>query len=299
MTNLYEILGVDKKADKPTIKAAYKKMALLYHPDRNPDNPAAEERFKLISEAYHILSDEEKKLIYDLQFKQVRQVPAYQVDSQIKFQRRNIEFYRERHQNRARYVTREDPDLNRRFIIAILITLGGLGLLVVIAHYSDKYFNRRKAEELYSQAKKHITTKEFDQALIDLNKAIYKNKNFGAAYYERGQIQLTVKNDYDYAESDFEMATLLIEKPEPIVWLKLGFARYKQEKYADAIVSFSKILNDPQTGKEALFFRAVCFNRTKQSQKACQDWLKAQEKGMNLATDSLKANCETEASLLP
>lgn len=61
----YEVLGVSKSANEQEIKAAYRKLALKYHPDRNPDNKAAEEKFKEASEAYEVLSDAEKKQRYD------------------------------------------------------------------------------------------------------------------------------------------------------------------------------------------------------------------------------------------
>lgn len=61
----YEILEVSKTSDKETIKKAYRKMALKYHPDRNPDDKEAEEMFKKINEAYEVLSDESKRQIYD------------------------------------------------------------------------------------------------------------------------------------------------------------------------------------------------------------------------------------------
>ncbi len=62
----YEILGVSRTADQETIKKAYRRLALEYHPDRNPNNPEAEEKFKLISQAYEVLSDPEKRREYDL-----------------------------------------------------------------------------------------------------------------------------------------------------------------------------------------------------------------------------------------
>ena len=63
--DFYDILGVSKGADQDTIKKAYRKLAMQFHPDKNPDNPEAEERFKEAASAYEILSDPEKRARYD------------------------------------------------------------------------------------------------------------------------------------------------------------------------------------------------------------------------------------------
>jgi len=63
--DLYEVLGVSRDADGATIKAAYRKLALEFHPDRNPGNNQAEERFKEITRAYGILTDPGKRSAYD------------------------------------------------------------------------------------------------------------------------------------------------------------------------------------------------------------------------------------------
>ncbi|MDH3520753.1 MAG: DnaJ domain-containing protein [Myxococcales bacterium] len=63
--NLYEVLGVARNADADTIRKAYRKLARQYHPDVNPGDEAAEERFKAISHAYAVLSDPEKRSQYD------------------------------------------------------------------------------------------------------------------------------------------------------------------------------------------------------------------------------------------
>ena len=61
----YEVLGVDKNASEDEIKKAYRKLAIKYHPDRNPDNKEAEEKFKEAAEAYEVLHDAQKRKQYD------------------------------------------------------------------------------------------------------------------------------------------------------------------------------------------------------------------------------------------
>lgn len=61
----YDVLGVDRGADGDTVKSAYRKLAMKYHPDRNPGDKAAEEKFKEATEAYEVLKDQQKRQLYD------------------------------------------------------------------------------------------------------------------------------------------------------------------------------------------------------------------------------------------
>ena len=61
----YELLGIVRSAGEDEVKKAYRKLALQYHPDRNPGDKQAEERFKEVSEAYQVLSDPQKRAQYD------------------------------------------------------------------------------------------------------------------------------------------------------------------------------------------------------------------------------------------
>src|SRR5258706_13507712 len=61
----YKILGVDRKASADDIRKAYRKLAMQHHPDKNPGDKKAEDKFKEINEAYQVLSDKEKRARYD------------------------------------------------------------------------------------------------------------------------------------------------------------------------------------------------------------------------------------------
>src|SRR6186997_2127241 len=63
--NYYEVLGVSREAEAEEIKRSYRKLAVKFHPDKNPDDPSAEERFKELGEAYDVLMDANKRAAYD------------------------------------------------------------------------------------------------------------------------------------------------------------------------------------------------------------------------------------------
>src|ERR1700732_4533614 len=73
----YEVLGVNRTASAEELKRAYRKLALQFHPDRNPNDPQAESRFKEINEAYEVLSDQSKRQRYDTFGHSAQGIPAF------------------------------------------------------------------------------------------------------------------------------------------------------------------------------------------------------------------------------
>src|SRR5579884_3974663 len=63
--DFYEVLGVSRSADAEELKRAYRKLAMQYHPDRNPGDKTAEQKFKDVNEAYDVLKDDQKRAAYD------------------------------------------------------------------------------------------------------------------------------------------------------------------------------------------------------------------------------------------
>ena len=83
MRDLYEVLGVQKSASESEIKKAYRKLAAQYHPDKNPGDASAEEKFKEVQSAYDVLSEPEKRKQYDT---------VGSADGRVGFDPRNFDF---------------------------------------------------------------------------------------------------------------------------------------------------------------------------------------------------------------
>jgi tetratricopeptide (TPR) repeat protein len=140
----YQILGLSQTATSAQIRAAFKRLAMQYHPDRNPNNPMAEEIFKRVNEAYHILSDPLKKARYDSRFY------TYETQSSTQAAEEHWRDVRRRQQQQAR--RQYAPQAEKTYTItgnyfkiqglAFLVFIILSGISFGIVHIASFLFNR-------------------------------------------------------------------------------------------------------------------------------------------------------------
>jgi len=296
VADYYQVLEVEKYvSDKQLIKSAYKRLAIKYHPDKNPNNKDAEEKFKEINEAYHTLIDEEKKKLYDLYLYLLSQpvstnniIPPK--TSYNQFQRKNYQYYQYRQQNRVRYEKEEARSkkyLHKVFFLSLIGVIVVFGGLFVWRHLLDL----KEAKELYEQGIVSMKEGRPGQAYSLLNRSIDLKKS-SDTYFAIAEIELLVYKDYPAALHNLQLAISYSDHFNPAFFFKRGYCLYLQKQYEGAIDDFNKLINNKNFQDEAYFFRASSFYYLKNNEQACVDWLKASELGMENSKDSLNIYCK-------
>jgi tetratricopeptide (TPR) repeat protein len=180
VTDYYQILGLSQTASSVQVRAAFKRLAMQYHPDRNPNNPMAEEIFKQVNEAYHILSDPLKKARYDSRFY------TYETQSSTQAAEEHWRDVRRRQQQTRRsYVPPKEPTytITGNYFkiqgLAFLVFLVLSGISFGIIHITSFFFDRYQASiHRENQVKAREVTALFGSGKIDeaITKIIELNK---------------------------------------------------------------------------------------------------------------------------
>jgi tetratricopeptide (TPR) repeat protein len=180
VTDYYQILGLSQTASSAQIRTAFKRLAMQYHPDRNPNNPMAEEIFKQVNEAYHILSDPLKKARYDSRFY------TYETQSSTQAAEEHWREVRRKQQQTRRPYTR--PPEKTYTITGNYFKIQGLAFLVFIVlsgisfgivHIASFFFDQYQASiHRENQVKAREVTALFGSGKIDeaITKIIELNK---------------------------------------------------------------------------------------------------------------------------
>lgn len=221
MKDFYEILGLSSNATPTEIRAAYKRLAMEYHPDRNPGNPEAEERFKAINEAYHVLSDPIKKTRYDARTNSG--MPSY---DDVYWQEVQRARYRQWQQAQPRYVF--DKEYFRIQGLAFFVFVVIAGFCFALVHTVNYYYQQQQEEkhrqnmlqiaqvnslfgsgkveeafkminQLYEQSPLEFEFVVARDSLVDVLR-IDANKNFEAKQFERAAIQFEQLQRYEFPQ---------------------------------------------------------------------------------------------------
>ncbi|MBF9253161.1 DnaJ domain-containing protein [Pontibacter sp. 172403-2] len=237
----YTVLGISTTATLLEVKAAYKRLALKYHPDKNPGNARAEEQFKLVSAAYQTLSNPGKRARYDLRLQYqrtqqhtIRQNPQ-QYDARY-YQTRPPASVSERH---YRTIRRDENRFSRK---DWYITFAFVGGLLLISLLLKVVMDSVTGEDKYKTALVYIQHGNYSSAHRLLSDAIAFQPENAGAYQARASIELNIFEDYHAALEDLNQAIALQAKPSAVAYYMRGRSYQQLEQYGQAEADLTRAL---------------------------------------------------------
>ncbi|MDW7695116.1 DnaJ domain-containing protein [Flammeovirgaceae bacterium SG7u.111] len=262
MRDYYKILGVSEGATPVEIKKAYKRLALRYHPDRTGNDTKAGEYFKLVNEAYQVLSDEERKMGYDiLRRYQILQAEAIVSNASVEAERpkRHQRTSQRARTNRGagRYYDRRKAE-KENTAIAFLVILS-ISFIILFYYMVSTYLENERMEErrayrasLFSEAQYKYTIKDYEGAVAELDTLLDDMPDNGAAYDLKDRviddIGLNAKRSFDDGKYEqalvyYEMLNRLNELRGKDLKFRLGECLEAQGLFEEAIGQYKEILD--------------------------------------------------------
>lgn len=222
MKNYYQVLGLPNYAPLTDVKRAYKRMAMRYHPDRNPDNPQAEERFKEANEAYQVLSLPEAKAKYDLLLENGYQFRWSEPHRSRSPERKYTQKKRPA-QNPRRAVQRE-PEIKNyvaTFIACMIVAV--IYLFITTGVDLTSRYHYLRALSAYEKG-------DFEAALEHAQSSFASDRKYARAYFLYGKIKL-------YKDKQPENASKMLAKA--LEYTDWPHAEYHQA-FAEANLAIGK-----------------------------------------------------------
>jgi curved DNA-binding protein CbpA len=206
VANHYDTLGIPTTANSTQIRAAYKQLALRYHPDRNPGFPEAEEIFKKVNEAYHVLSDPVKKLNYDAGF--ILLPPQSQANYAREMKRRRYWYYFVRNQDRPYKIDKEYFKIQGLAFAVFIVISGFCFALVHTANYimQQRHLKKYNANSLsLKKVDALFGSGQYDDAFHLIESLHKQNPGEYRFSYARDSLVSVLKNlaDTRFDEKDF------------------------------------------------------------------------------------------------
>ncbi|KAA9331742.1 DnaJ domain-containing protein [Adhaeribacter soli] len=248
--NYYSVLGLKRTATTPEIKAAYKKLAVQYHPDKHRGDVSYEEKFKQVSEAYQVLANPQKRRIYDLKLDYAAQ--------QQRTQQYNQQAYQAARQRRPASVHERHyrPIPKRRFSKRDWqITVGFLVAIILFSLVVKTVMDFVTAQNRFRNATTFMEQQQWSSAHSLLSEAIDFEPRFSEAYQKRGFINQNVYKDYRAAIEDYNMAIRLNETPLAETYFNRGQCHVQLRNYQQAEADFSTAIDYDHNFRRAYLYR--------------------------------------------
>lgn len=272
MQDFYEALGVNRMASQTQIKAAFKKMAMRYHPDRNPGSKQAEETFKFLNEAYHTLSDPVKRSRYDSRFHIITEEINEAYWQEVKRKR-----YQQWKQKRDSHYYRLDKNYFKIQGLAFLVFLLIAGFCFAVINTAHYYVRQQQMEKWRAnslqlkQVNGLFGAGKFDDAFTMIrNMEEREPLDFRFGFVRDSLVAaLRQKADHEYREKNFTSAVahyLVLKNYEhPVRYETLenmSMCQYYLGNYKESLEAL-KHLHNQQPGDLGLVYKIALINLEK------------------------------------
>ncbi len=228
MQNHYTTLGIPELSSQEEAKVAFKRLAVEFHPDKNPGNPVAEELFKRINEAYQVLSNPAKKQNYDITLRFAYSYSYYANQRP-----------EEADQNFQRYYVPRQKQPKENNIYSTLASIAFVAYMFLIVSSVHNFLSRI----YYYQALQSVEMEDYKKAVDELTNSIAYDYSFSQAYYLRAKLYSQYFSFPSGALEDYTKAIDNSIFQQSIFYLDRGIAYSKVNERQGAITDFSTALD--------------------------------------------------------
>lgn len=293
---LYELLGISPLSTQKDIKNAYKTLAKKYHPDKNPNSPWHEEQFKLVNQAYQVLSNEERRSAYDLKIAYQNAYPSASPQTPYSPPPR-------KNTGAKKPTTKTSPKTERKIYFGVVVFFIIFG---IAGYFVYQFMNQFSAEEAFKKGEEEFLLKNYVEAFEFYSEAISFNDKHTDAYEKRADTRIAGINDYAGASRDYTNALTKTIHPSGALYFKrakcyvqlkkFNFAQadldsalqlnpsldsayyykaelyYVEESYKNAIKAYTTFLKKNTTAYDAYLNRGYSYVQEKKYSEAMKDF---------------------------